>query len=466
MPGRDQKRPLFTAVREHLARKRGWFHTPAHGGGRWAGPPGLSEAAWWSQDLTELAGLDSLLQPTGPLAASQDRAAELAGAGYARYLTGGASQGIKAALLAAVGPGDAVLLPRHTHRSVVDGLVLSGAEPVWLEPRMSGPIADGVTADDYLAALATRPFKAVLVTHPTYHGAAIDLVPVVSEAHARGATIIVDEAHGSLFGFSPDLPDSGVAAGADLVIQSWHKGAGALTQAAILFGRPGMVSQQRLDGALRVLSSSSPSYLLLLSLEAAAEQLRESGPEAAGRAIATADQLRNRLASAGFSCYQPGPGFRLDPTKVTVWLPERGEAVARELAQAGLDPEMHGRDWLLFLVSPALEPEEAQRLVMALEVFVPAGLSLPATGTSWPEAVQICRPAEAFHQPWEPVRIEEAAGRTAAETVCPYPPGIPLLVPGERIDPVIQQRLLADAAAGYLPRWVNVVSEKEINEGI
>ena len=467
---RDLHMPLLAAMQGYLAEQVTPFHTPGHKAGRGAheallqqlGPTALS------LDLTVVPGLGDLFDRQGPIRESQQLAAALYGADESYYLVNGTTGGIYAMILATVGPGEKIIVPRNIHRSVMGGLILSGARPVFVQPVVDPQlqIAMNVTTESVAAAIREHPdAKAVLLVNPTYYGVAADIGGITELAHRHGLLVLVDEAHGPHFHFSTELPVDGMQAGADIVVQSTHKILGALSQASLLHCRRQRISVPRLETMLQLTQSSSPNYILLASLEAAVRQMAEAGPELVERALRLARTARDRIQEIpGLFCFGAerlgAPGvFAHDPTKLAV--------TVSGLGIQGNDAEMWLRcvgkvqaelsDWnnVLFLVTQADDQVTVARLTDALQelsrehsggaarsqaLFVP----LPAE-----ETLLALSPREAMFSRREPVSFAAAAGRICAETVTCYPPGIPILVPGERVTPAVVQYCQALRQQGF-----------------
>lgn len=466
--------PLVEAVAAYVREGVVRFHMPGHKGGRGASPAIrrlLGERAFRA-DVTSVEGMDDLQEPTGVLAAAQALAAAAFGAERSYFLVNGTSVGVQAMILAATRPGGRLLLPRNMHKSALGGLVLSGAWPVWLEPELEPDfgIALGVEPARVAEALEREPgAEALLLLSPNYYGVAPDLVPAVRLAHGRGLPVLVDEAHGPHFGFHPALPPPALRLGADASAQGAHKLLGGLTQASFLHIRPGRLPAERIEGALRLLQSTSASYLLMASLDAARAQMEENGAELVGRAIRLAGEIRAALARIpglrlldGRALGRPAAAW-LDPTKVTFSVRELGlsgrqvELLLRRRFR--IQVEMSDLFNVVLIVGAGNSEAEADRLVRALGRLAAEAprLRRPETaalleraarlpGAPSPEVAVL--PREAWFARSRAVALEAAQGRVAAETVTSYPPGIPIVSPGERISRDVLDRLAAARAAG------------------
>lgn len=443
-------KPLFDQLLASAEQSRAPFHTPGHKLGR-AIAPHLQQAwgsAVFRADLPELPELDNLYAASGVLAESQAQAAEVFGADRSWFLVNGSTGGLLAAILAVCGPGDRLLLPRNAHRSLLSGCILSGAVPVWITPPEAADFdLIGVpTPKQIAAALEQDPqIKAAVLVSPTYEGVCADVAAIAAIAHRQGIPLIVDAAHGAHLGFHPDLPASPLSEGADLVVQSTHKLLGALTQAAMLHLKGDRIDPERLSQSLALVQSSSPSYLLLASLEAATEQMQASPVELLQTPIDLARQAHQRLATlSGLQlpaiAIGDRPGFpQWDPTRLVLnfqacgWSGFSADEYLHEQWQVTAElPSLHN---LVFHLSLGNRREDIDRLVTACDRLLSQEHqeALPPRLPAWLEPEAILSPRQAWFARQQTVSTEQAIGAIAAECVCPYPPGIPVLLPGERI---------------------------------
>jgi len=422
------------------------LHLPAHGRGR-ALAPALAQllrqipGSW---DLPELPEIGGPLESEGAVAESQAAIAQLLGASRCWYGVNGASGLLQAGLLALAQLGERVLLPRNLHRSLLHGCLLGQLEPVlfdlpfdpvsglWLPP--SPEHFDAVLR----AALAQGPLAAAVLVSPSYQGCVGDLAALVAVAQRQGVPVLLDEAHGAHLGLDPRLPPSGLSAGADLVVQSLQKAAGGLAQSAVLLRGSGSgVDPARIERALLWLQTSSPSALLLASAEAALQHLHSAkGRRQLGRALTCGERLRQRLVARGVQLLDTQDPLRLswicaadgiNGLEADAWLMERG--VIAELPEPGC---------LTFCLG-LRPPRRLLRLLPAvLEQLRQELGGAGARSFSRPPLPLVASPELPLGEAWraksEAVPLDQAAGRLAAEPLCPYPPGIPLLIPGERID--------------------------------
>jgi arginine decarboxylase len=432
------------------------FCTPGHKQGK-AIPAAMARLIGnqaYGIDLPDLPGFN-LFEPDGYIAAAQVLAAQTFGAAQTWFLVNGSTVGVMASILATCGPGDKIIVPRNVHRSAIAGLILSGAHPVFIAPEYDPQwdLVHCITPASVAAALAQYPeTKAVLMVSPTYHGVGGDVGAIAQLAHQHNIPLLVDEAHGAHFGVHPDLPPTALTLGADLVVQSTHKTLCALTQASMLHQQGSIVDGRRVSAVLQMLQSSSPSNLLLASLEATCQQMKENGQALMAQTLALAHAARESISSIpGLSILSqpqtPTAGFcYLDATRLTVDVSGCGlnGFTADEICtkQFGIIAELPTLRHLTFILSLGNGQADVDRLICALQSLsqdssLDKGTLFSTfrwTADTFP--VMECpplSPRDAFFTPRTSIPIAQAAGYISAETLCPYPPGIPITLPGERI---------------------------------
>lgn len=439
--------PLADAIAEFLADSRVTpFTTPGH-----KRSPGLADALL-GLDVPLSAGADDLHLSRDLLGRAERLAAELWDADLCRFCVNGSTQGNEALALAIAAGGGSrrVVVSRNLHKSLFAGLVLAGLEPAWVRPEVDPVtgLALSVAARRVGSALDGAEAAAVLLVEPNYVGALSDVAAIAAAAHAAGAALAVDQAWGAHLGFHPALPAHALALGADGMVASAHKTLTGFTQSAFLFARGGRLDLGRLDESFELLHTTSPAAAILGSLDRTRALIALRGAELLGRTVelvATAKAELSRIE--GLVILGLGAGCdAYDPTKLVLALPGTGAdglEVEADLWAAGVRVELANRDTLVPLVTLADTAESIERLVTALRTSIERRRCEPraAGGASvvWRLEPEVAlSPREAFFARRETVSAERAPGRTAAETVAPYPPGIPALGPGE----VVSRELL------------------------
>jgi arginine decarboxylase len=449
----QEQAPLLDMLLRCAARPDAPFYTPGHKRGRGIARSLLTH--WGDRvfraDLPELPELDNLFAPAGVIQAAQELAAAAFGADRTWFLVNGSTCGVMAAILATCGPGEKIILPRNSHQSAIAGLVLAGAIPIFVQPDYDAELdlAHSITPQSVAMALTQHPdAKAVMMLYPTYYGVGGDVQAIAQLAHRHGIPLLVDEAHGAHFAFHPDLPISALAAGADLTVQSIHKTLSAMTQAAMLHTQGNLVVGDRVSQALQLVQSTSPSYLLLASLDAARQQMATEGKSLLAQTLALADTARTYIQQIpGLFTLNPEaanrPGFvALDRTRLTVTVSALGingfaaDEFLRDRFQ--VTAELPTLQHLTFIISLGNTAADIEQLVTAFhalsertEYRSSAAPGLPLSDAPLPPAP--LTPRQAFFAATEVLPVAAAIDRISAELVCPYPPGIPVLMPGEVI---------------------------------
>jgi arginine decarboxylase len=456
MPDHDQdSTPYVDALLAYAALAPGRFQVPGHKGGGGADPAmrELVGDVGLRNDIPSVTeGVDIGPEPT-PFQQAQLLAADAWGAQRTWFLVNGASQGNHSTCLALAHGGNRVVVQRNVHSSVIDGLVLSGMRPSFVAPELDPElgIAHGLTPESLAAALEETPDAvAALVVSPTYFGACADVAALAEVAHGRGVPLVVDEAWGAHLHFHPSLPPDALAGGADLVTSSTHKIVGSLTQAAMLhLGRGGRIDPAVVDRCVSLVETTSPSGLLSGSLDAARRQAFVHGGELLTETLSAAARTRAAIEQIpGLSVLDERmvgrPGIAdWDPMRISIDVRGTGSTGYRLAKTAfyasGLDLELYSENVVVAIFGlgePAIPAGE--RLVAGLRHAVDeidAERDAPdeklAPPPPWGELVMT--PREAFLGPQEVIPFDAAAGRIAAEGLAAYPPGIPNVLPGERL---------------------------------
>lgn len=448
--------PLFSSLLEHSETCLHRFHIPGHKGGGGVDPAFRSFIGdnALKIDLINLEPLDDLHRPRGIIRQAQELAAEAFGSEHTFFSVQGTSTALMAMIMAVCREGEKILLPRNVHKSIMSALLVTGASPVFLTPEIDEDlgIAHCLTPGIVRQALEAHPdAKALLVIHPTYYGMCSDLGGIVELAHAQGIPVLVDEAHGGHFYFHRDLPISAMQAGADVSAVSMHKLCGSLTQSSLLNVQGNLVSPERIQAMLSVLTTTSTSYLLLSSLDTARRHMVAHGASLLGRAMELAHHVRAsvndlpHVVCAGNEVVQRCESVAdWDPTKLSFSVKQlgmTGRQVERILrSEHGIEVEMSDLFNVLCLMTIGDVPDNAAALIAAMAQVAAAPAypkvdRLELAGRLAPiyEHELELSPRQAFWGDIERVPLEQAVDRVAAEFVLVYPPGIPLLVPGERI---------------------------------
>lgn len=445
--------PLLTALILAAKEQHTAFYTPGHKKGQIINSnlENLLGKQVFRADLPELPGLDNLFAPTEAIAKAQELAANCFGGAQTWFLVNGSTCGIIAAILAICGEGDKIILPRNIHQSAIAGLMLSGAIPIFINPEYD-PIQDlvySITPEALEKTLQAHPdSKAVMALHPTYQGICGDLQAIADITHKYNIPLLVDEAHGAHFAFHSDLPPSALSVGADLTVQSTHKVLSAMTQASMLHLQGKRIDPQRISKALQLVESTSPSYILLASLDAARQQMALHGRELMEQTIQLAQSARNRLATIkGIELleYSPKLGFTyLDPTRLTINISQLGitgyEADEILCDKLGVICELPLLKHLTFIISLGNIPQDIEQLVIAIKTLSNS-LSVAQSSShhltldsSFQESPHLeISPRKAYFAATETIPLQQARDRISGELICPYPPGIPILMPGEVI---------------------------------
>jgi len=385
--------------------------------------------------------LDTIKHADALRAEGEDRAARLWGADWCRFSVAGSTHGNQALALAVGSPGQEVIITRILHRSLLLGLVLAGLRPVWVRPEMdpASGLPTAVAVDTVRAALAAHPNACgVFLGDPSYVGTIGDLAGHAAAAHEAGVPLIVDAAWAAHFGFHPDLPSHALAAGADAMVTSAHKALPAYTQGALVLARTKRLDPARLDRAFEATHTTSPAGSIMASIDGARALLARDGKDLCARLLRGVAAARQRLREVPGLDVLDGPG--VEPTKLVVLLAgtgAHGKAVEADLIAAGMPVEMADRDTLVPIVAIADDEERLAAFAGTLAAVIERHRAAPrhpvATAAWTVEPQTVLAPREAFFARNETVPADAAAGRISAELVAPYPPGVPVLAPGELI---------------------------------
>jgi arginine decarboxylase len=456
--------PLVRAMLEYKSEDIYPLHTPGHKGGRGMQRLLRQElGAAVAMDVSLMSELDDIHEPETYIKKAQSLAAKAYGSDACFWAVNGTSQAIHAMLLTALNPGEKLLLPRNAHRSVAGGLVLGGIVAQYLQPEFNADfgLQMQVTPQAVEQALTQdAAIKAVLLTSPNYYGVAADVSAIAAICHAHGAVLLVDEAHGPHLGFSELLPPSALQCGADACAQSTHKILGAMTQGSMLHVQGKHLDLQRAADVMSLLTTTSPNYLLMASLDAARAQVQAYGRRMAEGAVKAAAKLRRLCAAhAGLRVLEEAAcgGLRLDSTKVTVNFAAwgyTGVEVGAALRGARIAVELVDACNVLFLVTYAdntADYDEAlariEAVLCTLETVKRKPVQLLAAGPV-PVAQSVLPLREVFYRQKQALPLEQAVGKICGEQVSFYPPGIPVLLPGELVTEELVTYCQAQKALG------------------
>lgn len=447
---RDQsKTPLFSALMDYKNRPIIPFDVPGHKQGR--GNSRLQHAFGENlmrMDVNSLKDLDFIGNPTGVIKEAEELMAEAFGASAAHFLVNGTSSGVQAMIMTTCQPGDKIILPRNVHKSAINALILSGAIPVYLQPAIheSLGIAMGISAEQVEKAIQLHPdAKAVFIINPTYYGAVSELKAIVDIAHQKGLLVLVDEAHGTHFHFHPEFPMDAMEAGADLAAVSLHKTGGSLTQSSALLVGGDRVDSDHVKRILNLSQTTSASYLLMASLDATRSMLATEGKQRFDRILALARDTRNRVneipGAYAFGKNLVGtPGvFDFDETKMSIHTLDFGlsglDVYERLRDEFNIQVELGDAHNILAIFSVGDTQLHADALVEAIQVLAERNLgTYPRIPFHASHPTVVMTPRDAFYSKKVSIPLEDSEDEVAGESIMAYPPGIPIVSPGEKID--------------------------------
>lgn len=437
---KQNQAPLYQALRRYLKKAVTKLHVPGHRYGR--GLPRETASLDAKFDLTLLEDIDSLSHPQSAIKQAQELTAEAFGAEETLFLVGGSTLGVISMILSTCSPNDKILISRNMHKSAVSGLIISGAQPIYLQPEFDQEfnLPLNVKPETVAKSLKEHPdAKAVLIVNPTQFGVTADLEKIAAIVHKAGKILLVDEAWGAHLKFNSQFPQTALAAGADAVVQSTHKRLPALSQSSMLHFTGKRIDRQKVKETVRLLQTTSPSYIFLASLDLVRRQMVLQGKKLWQGPIDLAQKAREFLKNSQLRCiernYLNKKGFDLDLTNLTVEV-ENGFESWEILNKNKIEPEFSTPNHLIFIFGIG---NDARDLNAFFNVLKKLSARKGLWAIEYPFIVpQISlSPRKTFLKETEEIKIEEAIGRIAAEVITPYPPGIPLLVPGEVITPQI-----------------------------
>ncbi|OPX45816.1 arginine decarboxylase [Ruminiclostridium hungatei] len=447
--------PIYDYLRRYAEEELNIFHMPGHKLGR--GVPYELAQNLLQLDVTEVEGTDNLHRPQGIIKDAQGKAAKAFGADRTFFLVNGSTCGVQAAIMSVCARGQKLIAGRDSHRSVASGLILSGAEPVYVYPEFNEEFSIHVeiTPESIENALRANPdAAAVLITRPNYYGICCNIEEISRLVHSRGKILIVDEAHGAHLAFSDRLPPSALSCGADICIQSAHKTLPAVTQGAYLHVKGNRPDMEKLSFNLAMLQSSSPSYIIMSYLDIAREIMEREGRKRLEEIIDINARFVEELEEDGaYKVLQSGNmGINSvqDPTRLVINVNGLGisgysaEKVLRE--RLATQVEMADFENIVLITTVADTRESMKRLLDALETMKGFEFHEKRQNASAEMRSMVrqynnrLRGSSQELPPWKAyasekleIPLESAVGRICADIITPYPPGIPVLYPGEII---------------------------------
>ncbi|MFU0832666.1 MAG: Arginine/lysine/ornithine decarboxylase [Oscillospiraceae bacterium] len=462
---RQERAPLLEALNRFKDMRIVPFDVPGHKRGR--GNPELTEflgEKCLTVDVNSMKPLDNLCHPSSVIREAEELAAEAFGAHHAFFMVNGTTSAVQSMVMSACKKGEKIIMPRNVHRSAISALILCGAVPVYVNPGIDTRlgIALGMSLSDVSRAIEENPdAKAIFVNNPTYYGVCSDLKSIVELAHKHHMLVLADEAHGTHFYFGEGLPVSAMAAGADMAAVSMHKSGGSLTQSSLLLTGPN-VDASYVDQIINLTQTTSASYLLMASLDISRRNLALHGKETFRRVINMAEYIRaeiNRIG--GYDAFSRelingDTVYDFDVTKLSVHTLDIGLAGIEvyDLLRDEYDIQIEFGDIgnILAYISMGDRALDLERLAAALSE-IKRRYERDKTGMLTQEYIspQVMEtPQRAFYAEKEPIPIENSAGRISGESVMCYPPGIPVVAPGERLTPEIVEYILYAAEKGAM----------------
>ena len=450
--------PLLDAYLSYFESARTPFTIPGHKQKASLLDAGLGAVV--DSDTPLYGGLDEIKLTNQTLRKAEKLAADLWGADYARFSTGGSTHANQAIVLALGAPGDKVAISRTAHRSILSALVLAGLEPIWMSPEIDSAtgVPIGIALAELQKALSEKPI-AVLLTEPGYLGTISDLPALVAAAHAQSVPVIFDAAWGGHFGFHPDLPKHALQLGADALITSVHKALPGYSASALLLAQGTYLNLNRIEQSFETTHTTSPAGAPLASIDAVRALLQTRGVELCAQLLKNVDEFKKTVQSEFalpiFLYASDFPAGRFDPTKVVLRVQQLGASgvdIERDLQAAGIRVEMADRDTIVFLATLADTASDFEKLADALIPILKRHQGQrreSATALSWSVTPQRgISMRDAYFAMTVMVDADKAQGRISADLIAPYPPGVAVVAPGEILTPQILEGLKTSKDAG------------------
>ncbi len=444
------KTPFFTRLKEYAERGITPFDVPGHKLGRINND--LTDYIGhkiYTLDANAPRGLDTLSRPNGVIKEAQELMADAYNADKAYFMINGTSGAIIAMIMASVKANEKIILPRNVHKSIISALIFSGAVPVFVKPDIDHNlgIANGMSYDAFVEALEENPdAKAVLIINPTYFGIVSDIVRITKKAHEYGLIVMTDEAHGAQFYFSDELPISAMEAGCDLSALSVHKTTSSLTQSSVLLLKGDRVDEKRLQSTINLIQSTSPSSILMASLDVSRKEMVLEGKEGISNALKLRKKYLKKLKEIpkieildiDYAKKRGFPAF--DPTKLVIKVSNLGitgfQAYRMLFDKYNIQLELAETYLVLAIITKSTTEKDFINLINALKEIsnkYKDNESLDKIRFRYSFPNTFVRPRVAYHAPFKMIKLEDAENEISAESIMIYPPGIPMLIPGEYI---------------------------------
>ncbi len=445
------KTPFFTKLKEYGMSNVAPFDVPGHKLGRIENDlQKYVGKKMYLLDANSPVGLDHLNKPTGVILEAEKLMAEAMHADKAYFLTNGTTTGILAMIMSVCKANDEIILPRNVHKSVINGLILSGAYPIFITPNIdeSLGIANDVSFEEGKKAIDNNPnAKAIFLINPTYFGVVSDLKRITAYAHEKGLVVLADEAHGAQFYFSDKLPESAMSAGVDICATSMHKTAGSLTQSSIILSQGPRIDHIRLRTTLNMLQSTSPSSLLMASLDVARKTMYFQGEKRINKLLNLAKIAREGLKTIqGITVIDKeylikNDCFNVDETKLMIKVSDLGlsgfDVYQIMKKEHNIQLELAESHIVLAVLTIGTTKNDLERLVDGFKTLAKQYYKikdkLPKVEFRYQFPETYTRPRDAYHAPKLIVKLDDAVGEVAGESIMVYPPGIPIVIPGEII---------------------------------
>lgn len=414
------------------------MHIPGHKNGRGLGLSFVKNA--FKVDVTELDGTDNLQNPSGILASAQEFYSKLYGSAQTYFLTGGSSLGLRASVLGIAKAGDKIIVDRLCHKSVISAITLSGIKPIFISPEFdfAKGLYMGISPEKLSCLIAENPdVVGAIITSPTYYGICSDIEAITKVLHSYGKLLIVDEAHGAHFNFSRKLPPTAISLGADISVQSVHKTLTALGQCSLLHIGKNCPCRHRIERTLRMIQSTSPSYLLMTSIDEAVRHMNSVGNIKLNKLIRMIDNIKKTVCEKTELTFIESKSF--DKTRIVVDFSaveiSGGFAEKILIDEFGIYPEMSDGRYVVLIPSVANTKSELKHLCDALISIGTRRFKGEASISNKPlPDVDLCiTPFDANNSEFETAPLENAIGRISAQIVSACPPGAAILIPGQKI---------------------------------